>query len=268
VVSDDLVLAYHGISATWPSPLAVTPARFEAQLWALRRRGFASCTFAELTSSPGRGRRVAVTFDDSLASVIRHGLPIMRRHGLVGTIFVVTDFVGKPHPAIWPGLEQWANGPHRDELLQATWEELRALAADGWEIGSHTRSHTALVGLGDRELERELVLSRERCGSEIGRECTTIAYPYGVADARVGAAARAAGYQAGAVLTSTLDGSDRHLWPRVGVYRHDGRGRLALKLSPAARHVRSTALWRPIGARRAATVPGSPRASGTPLGGD
>jgi len=75
-----------------------------------------------------------------------------------------------------------------------------ALAAAGFEIGFHTLGHEALDGLGDAALERALSEGRERLEAIAGARLRTIAYPFGIADARIAGAARAAGYDAGFTL--------------------------------------------------------------------
>ena len=77
-----------------------------------------------------------------------------------------------------------------------TWDELRAIAARGFEIGSHTESHPRLTTLSDADLELELRRSRERIEQELGRPCPLVAYPFSDCDARVEQAAEAAGYTA------------------------------------------------------------------------
>ena len=75
-----------------------------------------------------------------------------------------------------------------------SWSELRAIAEDGIEVGSHTITHPRLTQLSPAELERELVESRERIEDELGRPCRFLAYPYGDEAEHVRAAAEAAGY--------------------------------------------------------------------------
>ena len=63
-----------------------------------------------------------------------------------------------------------------------TWDELRALAERGVEIGSHTLTHPHLPLLSDEELLRELGDSREQFEAELNRPCRYLAYPYGEND--------------------------------------------------------------------------------------
>jgi peptidoglycan/xylan/chitin deacetylase (PgdA/CDA1 family) len=242
-VGDLLVLCYHALSDDWPAALSTTPERFEAQLALLLDRGYEPATFEQALSSPPGRRTVAVTFDDAYRSVLERAHPIMERLGVPGTVFVPTDFAGKPEPMRWEGIDQWLGGPHERELLCLGWDELRGLADAGWEIGSHTCSHPHLTALDDERLGRELADSRAACEQGMGRPCRSIAYPYGDVDARVAKAAAGAGYTYGAALPKRFDSTDPLDWPRVGVYNRDDLRRFKLKVSPLVRWVR--------GARRA-----------------
>ena len=86
----------------------------------------------------------------------------------------------------WPGIDHWAGGPHEHELEPMSWEELGRLAAAGWEVGSHTRSHPLLTQVADDDsLAGELAQSKAVIESRLDRPCESIAYPYGDHDDRV-----------------------------------------------------------------------------------
>ena len=57
--------------------------------------------------------------------------------------------------------------------------DLSRLLASGWGIGSHSRSHRALSGLGVDHLRSEIATSREELERALGLEVTLFAYPYG-----------------------------------------------------------------------------------------
>ncbi len=236
-MADALVLCYHALSEDWPAPLSTTAKRFEAQLRLLVRRGYEGVTFSDLVAG-GSGKRVAVTFDDAYRSVGTLAKPLLDRVGFPATVFAPTDYPGRGAPMAWPGIDHWLGGPHEHELVPHSWEELRALAASGWEVGSHTCSHARLTSLDDEALERELHESRERCSEQMDLPCRTIAYPYGDWDERVATAAGRAGYEAGATLA--LHPARPLAWPRVGVFSIDAGWRFRLKVSPALRRMRSS----------------------------
>jgi peptidoglycan/xylan/chitin deacetylase (PgdA/CDA1 family) len=76
-----------------------------------------------------------------------------------------------------------------------TARDLQGLAAQGLEIGFHTRRHYLLTTLDDGSLSTALVEGREELEAIVGQRLRMIAYPHGKADARVAEAARVAGYE-------------------------------------------------------------------------
>ena len=242
-MSDVLVICYHGVSARWPSSLAITPEQLEQQLRFLVRRGYRGATFEQAVLSPSAARTLAVTFDDGYRSVLTQALPVLDSLGLPGTVFVVTDFVGQDRAMSWPGIEEWVGTPHEDELVSLSWEELRLLRDAGWEVGSHTRSHPRLSRLHDSTLRRELHESRIASEERLGG-CTTLALPYGDGDDRVLAGAEAAGYAAVGGLPAP--GVPTAGWPRVGVYPPDSLPRFRVKVARPVRRVREGRLLRPL----------------------
>lgn len=65
-----------------------------------------------------------------------------------------------------------------DELVM-TWDDVRALAAEGMEIHSHTRTHRVLQTLPPADLEPELVGSREDLRDQLGDSVSCVSYPVG-----------------------------------------------------------------------------------------
>jgi peptidoglycan/xylan/chitin deacetylase (PgdA/CDA1 family) len=225
-VSDVLVLCYHGISETWPASTSVKPGDFEEQLRDFVRRGYRGATFSEALTAPPHERTLAVTFDDAHRSVFELAAPAMARLGIPGTVYVPTDYAGTDEPMGWDGYDEWLGGEHESELLCMDWEQLRALAADGWEIGSHTCSHPRLSRLDEAEIATELRDSRRICEERMGTPCTSIAYPYSDYDDRVVRAAGEAGYRFACTVPRGPESPLALQWPRVGVYYGEGARRI------------------------------------------
>jgi len=160
------------------------------------------------------------------------------RLGAVATVLAVTDFAERAAPLIWDGIDEGPGGPFDHELRSLGWPELRALAADGWEVGSHTCDHPHLTRCEDGELERQMTASRAAVERAMERPCTSIAYPYGDVDQRVAHAAGRAGYVAGATLPARWHEPTALLWPRVGIYHPDDDRRFGLKTSRVVRRLR------------------------------
>src|SRR5439155_1581627 len=86
-------------------------------------------------------------------------------------------------------------------------------------VGAHSVSHRTLTRLDDAELEREIVASRLAIRARTGAAPEFFAYPYGIWDARVRDAVRAAGYRGAVTLDYGLvaAGADPWALPRVNV---------------------------------------------------
>jgi peptidoglycan/xylan/chitin deacetylase (PgdA/CDA1 family) len=241
--NDRLILCYHAISETWPSGLGVKPEALREQIGDLLSRGYRGETFRDAVFGDTPGPVFAVTFDDGAMSVHDLALPIMEELGVPATVFLATAFVDSPEPMSWAGVAEWAAGEHRMEMVSLGTEQVRALAAAGWEIGSHTVTHPHLTEIDDESLARELADSRRRCEEISGLPCRSLAYPYGEFDERVAAAARDAGYSLAATLPVRFHPDSPLSYSRVGIYRGDDLARFRRKTMPAMRALRRTPAW-------------------------
>ena len=236
-MSDTLVLCYHALSERWPADLSATPQAFGDQMEILHAKGYRAVTFTEAATTPSRGKRVAITFDDGFTSVATRAKPILDGLGWPATIFAVTSFAPDGRALQWDGIDHWAQTEHAPELASLDWDGFRALQQDGWEVGSHTVTHPHLPRLADAELATELTASREAITAALGG-CRSLAYPYGDVDERVVEQARAAGYEAAAALPAAWHEERPLEFPRAGVYFGDDARRFKLKASPLVRAAR------------------------------
>jgi peptidoglycan/xylan/chitin deacetylase (PgdA/CDA1 family) len=238
------ILCYHAVSSTWPARLAISETLLHEQVGLLARRGYAGLTLAEAERRRQAGtlppRSVVVTFDDGYVSTAL-AKPVLDRFGYPGTVFAVTSFPSSGRLLSWPGVEEWTAGAYADEMSPLDWEGLARLAEAGWEVGSHTVTHPKLPELPDERLAEELEASRETIRARLGA-CDSVAYPYGLADDRVAAAAARAGYLSGVTLTSAHRADRPLLRARIGLNRKDTGLRLRTKLSPAFARFRRSPL--------------------------
>jgi peptidoglycan/xylan/chitin deacetylase (PgdA/CDA1 family) len=237
---DVIVLCYHAVSAHWAADLSVSPATLDAQIGYLVDRGWQPTTFTDAVVSRSTGKLLAITFDDAFASVKGLAWPILRNHGAVATVFAPTAFMDDHTILEWPGIDHWKSTVDADELRAMDWDDLGELAQDGWEIGSHTRTHRHLTQLDDDTVADELSESRAICSARIGQPCRSIAYPYGDMDPRVVAAAAAAGYETGARLSRDMRPAGPLSYPRVGVYHLDDWSRFRVKMAGGVRRLRAS----------------------------
>jgi len=224
------VLCYHAVSDTWENTAAVRPQALQQQMAWLADNGYRTVPFSVAVHRREQGRSVCITFDDGFQSVYRRARPILASFGFTATVFVTTGFLSPLRELSWMGYAGLKNVPP-GEMMPMSWTQLSELAADGWEIGSHTRTHPRLTEVRDEVMDDELRRSREELRNGLGLDVTTLAYPYGDVDARVRDAAAAAGYTAAAGLGPQLLRNDPLRWHRVGIYRRDSQRRFRLKVA-------------------------------------
>lgn len=83
--------------------------------------------------------RISFTFDDGKLSTYSNVFPIFKDAGLRGNLAVITDSVGSTD--------------------QYTWDQLAEMAAAGWEVVSHSRTHE-FTFMNEAKMHAELVESR------------------------------------------------------------------------------------------------------------
>jgi peptidoglycan/xylan/chitin deacetylase (PgdA/CDA1 family) len=213
---------YHSISENPPAStrrLSVHPDQFAGQLSLLRRRGRATVTFDEYarsitTGAPLPENAVVLTFDDGYADFHRNALPLLEEHGFTATVFVTTGWLDDAG--------DHAAGHPLDRML--TWKQVRELDRAGIEIGAHSHSHAQLDQLPAAALEQELRTSKDLLEDHIGRQVTTLAYPFGYSSKRVREAVAATGYRFGSAVANRLPTSrpDPMRLPRLTVRRSTG----------------------------------------------
>jgi len=112
----------------------------------------------------------------------------------------------------------------RERYEFLTWAQVRAMAAEGVEFGSHTVSHPILSTVDEDARAVELAASKARIETELRTECYAFAYPngglgdFGVADKL---ALRKAGYSCALTLRGGLNGrrTDLYELDRVNIGR-------------------------------------------------
>src|SRR2546430_15024510 len=143
-------LTYHDVTDDPANPTEqVTPAVLRAQLRAALHWGVRFVPLPDLCGRVLGGEPVdgvaAITFDDAPVAVYRSAGGVLSELDLPATVFVVSDRLGTQAPVWYPG---------SDRVMAV--EELRAVAAAGFDVQSHTRTHPDLPSLTGVDLDREL----------------------------------------------------------------------------------------------------------------
>lgn len=183
------ILLYHNIADNTGeedyNPLLNIPADlFEAHMQTLLDTGYTPITYDEYYDYVQNGaalpyKPVLITFDDGYWSNYAYAYPVLKRLGVKATIFVIADRRGMA----------LSKNPH------FSWNQAREMQDSGIiDIQSHTYSHEVLTGLTDFDLYFELKTSKNLIENKLGKKCSVLSYPQGMAGEREAAAAKKAGY--------------------------------------------------------------------------
>jgi peptidoglycan/xylan/chitin deacetylase (PgdA/CDA1 family) len=225
------ILCYHTIERGWTASLSMEPADFDAHCaWLARHRR--AVTLDEATAALDRRMRlpagmVSLTFDDGFSGLFDHALPILLRHRIPATVFLVAETLTDGERPV-----DWVDAPAPFPLRTLTLDEVRAMASEGIDFGSHSAVHADLTSLGPAECEDDLRRSRDLLEDLLGRRIGSLAYPRGRHDAAVREAAQRAGYRSAYSLPQGPEPVGPFAVPRVGVFGGNTLAHLRIKTSP------------------------------------
>ncbi len=171
------VVLFHRVTDTIPEDgITVSTARFRAMVQALKEH-YQPVSLTVLLEHLEQKkawpeRTVAVTFDDGYRCNHAEAAPILAEAGVPATFFVTADLLGTDRTLPW---EENLRG----RVHWMTWPQVRELAGQGFEIGSHTLTHCDLGSVRGSDARREIFDSKTKIEQELGREVRLFAYPFG-----------------------------------------------------------------------------------------
>jgi peptidoglycan/xylan/chitin deacetylase (PgdA/CDA1 family) len=167
------VLCYHHFAERCDSPLCTPTSLFEQQMKILKEEGYSVISTAELSDFLAFRRAiprkaVVINLDDGYRSTYDIAYPILKKYGFTATFFIYTSFIGASKNAL-------------------TWDQLKTMKADGFEVGSHSVTHADLskkmAGEAEKEylarVKRELLLSKQILDDKLNQNTQYVAFPYG-----------------------------------------------------------------------------------------
>jgi peptidoglycan/xylan/chitin deacetylase (PgdA/CDA1 family) len=183
------ILVYHNLGPQAKGRLVLAAKSFEQQMRYLKAEGYRVISLGDFVEAMRLQRQlprkaVVLTFDDGYRAFLEYAYPILKELGFTATLFVYTDYLGAGRNSL-------------------SWDELRKLASEGFDIEAHSKSHADLrraSGETDaqfaRRMQSELAEPLRLFQRNLGRTTQILAYPYGRTDDEVVRKVRDVGYVA------------------------------------------------------------------------
>jgi len=174
------ILYYHSVKLEGGNELRMPPKEFEAQMTYLEDNGYHSVSLDQLYQASYKGgglpsKPFVISFDDGYVDNYTTAFPIITKHGFTATVFMVTSYI---------------NGAGF-----MSWQQLKELVANGWEIEGHTTTHPYLTKILDPStLLSEISPPKKLLEKELGQKINFFAYPYGDLNSNVVQAIKDTGY--------------------------------------------------------------------------
>lgn len=167
------VLMYHLCLTEAPPDelkgMAVTVKEFDAQLAALKKAGYEGISFEQYYNYRLYGaslpeKPVIITFDDGYENNYTNAFPILKKHNMKATIFIVTSAVG----------QQGVQYPHM------TWEQMKEMEDSGLVIiHNHGSYHAAMDQISRSNMRKVALGGYTSIEHHMGtRQIYVFAYPY------------------------------------------------------------------------------------------
>ena len=212
------ILVYHRFDSVLPGPTTVHTAVFDSQLTWLEQHRYRVIPLHVAIDVLHNHREIseptiAITVDDGHQSVYTEMFPLILKHRIPVTLFIYPSAISNARYAL-------------------TWDQIRKMQQSGLvEVQSHTYWHPNFkqerTRLGVAQyydfVRLQLERSRQTLESRLGIKVYALAWPFGIHDPQLEAAARQAGYQAafGYEGGAAGAGCNDFAIPRIPVSDHD-----------------------------------------------
>lgn len=166
IVQEVPILMYHEIGdpeGPWES-LYVSEVNFRNQMEYLKKNGYNTITLSDLQKNRAGLRRlppkpIVITFDDGYSSMYSLVYRLFKESEMKGVFYVYPKKFGS-----WNSLTE---------------EEIKEMAANGMEIGSHSMSHLNMHKMGEKQLKYEVGESKRILEDITGKPVESFCYPAG-----------------------------------------------------------------------------------------
>jgi peptidoglycan/xylan/chitin deacetylase (PgdA/CDA1 family) len=185
------ILSYQDFAEKCEAPHCTPRKNFIHQMNYLKENGYRVISLKDLLGflEYKRGipeKSVVITVDEGYRSFYKIGYPILNEYGFTATLFITTDLMKRSKNRV-------------------TWEQLKKMKKNGFEVGSGGQSRTDLTKKKGKErekayfkrIENELVRSKKIIDRKLKQKTIYLAFPYGGYNQRILQLSEAAGYKIG-----------------------------------------------------------------------
>ena len=155
--SSDPIFMYHHIQDVSDN-LSLSPAKFRSEVEYLSQNNYQVITLSELFNDTP-GEKAVLTFDDGYKDVIDNALPVLKKFGFRGVVFIIVNNIGQSG--------------------YMSFDDLRVLKNEGWEIGSHSLTHPDFKILSDELAKKQIVESKKILEDGLNIKIEYFCYPAG-----------------------------------------------------------------------------------------
>lgn len=139
------ILEYHKVNDVDKDEYTITVEEFKKQLSYLREQGYTTISLMDFIRAKKYHEQlppkpIILTFDDGYEDNYTNVMPILQSYGMKGTVFVVSNLVGRKG--------------------YLTWQQLKKMQNENIELGCHTANHIPLTKLSEKRMYEEIHLSK------------------------------------------------------------------------------------------------------------
>lgn len=156
-----VILMYHKVEKEADDVLTVSVENLEKQFEYLQKKKYRSLFFKEINASSQN--KIIITFDDGYYNNYKFLPALLEKYQLKATIFISTGFI--------------ENGYQENKMM--SFEDLRNLNPDFFEIALHSHLHRNFRTLSANETEEDLKMNMQILESHQISYSKILAYPYG-----------------------------------------------------------------------------------------
>jgi peptidoglycan/xylan/chitin deacetylase (PgdA/CDA1 family) len=193
--------------------------RFRKHLEWLERCGFTTITLDDYRLAMNGSltlpkKPIILTFDDGYHNVYRYAFPVLQEFGMKAVVFVLGDRNRKTN--------DWRYEEPVTPLLEG--RQILEMHLAGFEIGSHSLTHSKLTEVSPEETWNEIYYSRMILESLLNAPVRSFSYPYGLLNNPIKKMVADAGYLTGCgVYTGPPDFyTDQYDIRRITIYNRTG----------------------------------------------